>query len=41
MTQLVESKTGDEGLLVETHLGHCVVSLNKTLYPLFSTGLTQ
>ena len=28
-------------LVFETHLEHCVVSLSKTVYPLFRTGPTQ
>ena len=30
-----------KGRWFETHRRHCVVSLNKILYPLFSTGSTQ
>ena len=45
LTQLQECEIGDrtKGCLFETHrrLSHCVVSLNKTLYPLLSTGSTQ
>ena len=45
LAQLEECEIGDrtKGCLFETHRcrSHCVVSLNKTLYPLLSTGSTQ
>ena len=45
LTQLQECEIGDptKGCLFETHRcqSHCVVSLNNTLNPLFSTGSTQ
>ena len=30
-----------KGCWFETHLGHCVSFMNKTLYPLLSSDLTQ
>ena len=43
MTQLVELYTGDPRVagLSLTASRHCVVSMNKTLYALLSTGSTQ
>ena len=32
---------GSKGCLFETHKSHCVVSLDKTLYPLLRNGSTK
>ena len=37
----IPEQVRSRGRWFETHQKHCVVSLNKTLYPLLSTGSTQ